>query len=70
MLTGRNYKIELEIEDSQKQKWLRTNFKRDDFDFPIVNFPFMSGNIPANMCDKTKRIYKNSKQITKLDRDY
>ena len=20
--------------------------KRDDFDFPIVNFPFLSGNIP------------------------
>ena len=28
---------------------LRTKLydKRDDFDFPIVNFPFMSSNIPA-----------------------
>ena len=33
----------------KKEFWLRTKLydKRDDFDFPIVNFPFMSSNIPA-----------------------
>ena len=24
--------------------------KRDDFDFPIVNFPFMDSNIPSSPC--------------------
>ena len=39
---------DLHLETDSKGE-LRTKLydKRDDFDFPIVNFPFMSSNIPA-----------------------
>jgi hypothetical protein len=38
--------LHLEIDS---EGWLRTKFydKRDDFNFPIVNFPFICSNIPA-----------------------
>jgi hypothetical protein len=38
--------LHLEIDS---ERWLRTKLydKRDDFNFPIVNFPFLCGNIPA-----------------------
>ena len=38
--------LHLEIDS---EGWLRTKLydKRDDFNFPIVNFPFMCSNIPA-----------------------
>jgi hypothetical protein len=38
--------LHLEIDS---EKWLRTKLydKRDDFNFPIVNFPFICSNIPA-----------------------
>ena len=46
----RIYPIELEIKDSSDSEGrLRTKFydKRDDFYFPIVNFPFICSNIPT-----------------------
>ena len=36
--------LEIEIEDRLRAKLYD---KRDDFNFPIVNFPFMCSNIPA-----------------------
>ena len=38
--------LDLEIDNGG---WLKTKLyeKRDDFSFPIVNFPFLSSNIPA-----------------------
>ena len=57
------YHIELAIKDTTDtdmsasskhlkidiEGWLRTNvyYKRDNFNFPIVNFPFICSNIPA-----------------------
>ena len=38
--------LHLEI-DSQRRLRTKIYDKRDDFNFPIVNFPFMCGNIPA-----------------------
>ena len=54
----RIYPIELKIKDTtyldihlaiDSEGWLRTKLygKRDDFNFPIVNFPFICSNIPA-----------------------
>ena len=47
--TGRsasNIDLHLEIDS---EGWLRTKLydKRDDYNFPIVNFPFICSNIPA-----------------------
>jgi hypothetical protein len=38
---------------SDSEGWLRTKLygKRDDFNFPIVNFPFICSNIPAAPAD-------------------
>jgi hypothetical protein len=35
--------------DIDSEGWLRTKYydQRDDFNFPVVNFPFISSNIPA-----------------------
>ena len=33
--------------DKNRNLCTRLYDKRDDFDFPIVNFPFLSSNIPA-----------------------
>ena len=35
--------------DIDSEGWLKTKLynKRDDFSFPIVNFPFLCSNIPA-----------------------
>ena len=59
----RIYSVELEIKDTtdmdrsasylhleiDSEEWLRTKLydKRDDLNFPIVNFPFSCSNIPA-----------------------
>ena len=41
--------LDLQLEyDSQKRLCLKLYDKRDDFNFPIVNFPFLSSNIPAS----------------------
>ena len=43
-----NY-LDLRLEIDENQKLFTQLFdKRDDFNFPIVNFPFMSSNIPAS----------------------
>jgi hypothetical protein len=34
-------------EQSQQSYRIKLYDKRDDFNFPIVNFPFLSSNIPA-----------------------
>jgi hypothetical protein len=41
--------LDLHLEIDSEGVWLRTKLyvKRDDFNFPIVNFPFMCSNIPA-----------------------
>jgi hypothetical protein len=38
--------LHLEI-DSEGRLWTKLYDKRDDFNFPIVNFPFICSNIPA-----------------------
>ena len=40
--------LDLHLE-MDSERWLRTKLynKRDDFNFPIVNFPFICSNIPA-----------------------
>ena len=44
----RIYPIELEIKDTTEGRWRTKPYdKRDDFNFPIVNFPFICSNIPA-----------------------
>jgi hypothetical protein len=46
----RIYPIELEIKDSSDSEGrlrMKLYDKRDDFNFPIVNFPFICSNIPA-----------------------
>ena len=37
----------LEIDNSEKLS-IKLYDKRDDFNFPIVNFPFLCGNIPVS----------------------
>ena len=39
--------LHLEIDQSDKLYCCLYD-KRDDFDFPVVNFPFLCGNIPAS----------------------
>ena len=41
--------LDLHLKIKNKVRRLRTRFndKRDDFNFPIVNFPFICRNIPA-----------------------
>ena len=51
----RIYPIELKIKDTiytDSEGRLRTKLcnKRDDFNFPIVNFPFICSNIPPASC--------------------
>jgi len=40
--------LDLQIENVNGERLKKLYDKRDDFTFPIVNFPFTSGNIPAS----------------------
>ena len=45
-MSASNLDLHLEI-DSQERLRTKLYNKRDDFNFPIVNFPFMRSTIPA-----------------------
>jgi hypothetical protein len=45
---GSAYDLDLHLEiDSEGRLRMKLYDKRDDFHFPIVNFPFVCSNIPA-----------------------
>jgi hypothetical protein len=59
--TGRsasNIDLHLEIDS---ESWLRTKLydKRDDYNFPIVNFPFICSNISAASPSFVTQIFRN-----------
>ena len=40
--------LDLHLSISNDIVYFKTNDKRDDFDFEIVNFPFLDGDVPRS----------------------